>query len=75
MQPLYVKHRPKSWDQVAGNRDLIARLQRLRGFGGRAFWLYGPSGSGKSTIAMLIAREIRELAEYALRQKGYEVPE
>lgn len=58
MPPLYVKHRPETWEQVVGQDKLIAKLRRLRGFGGRAFWLYGPSGCGKSTLAMLIAREI-----------------
>ena len=63
MTPLYERYRPRSWDEVVGQDEALARLENLRkrsGLAGRAFWLSGPSGTGKSTIARLIAQEIAD---------------
>lgn len=59
---LYEKVRPRSFDEVVGQDDVIRRLNviRERGFGGRVFWLSGPSGAGKTTIARIIAAEVAD---------------
>ena len=54
------EYRPNGWDEVAGQDNAVASIQRVlaRGVGGRAFWLTGLSGSGKTTMALLIAGEV-----------------
>ena len=56
------EYRPRTWDQVAGQPKVLARVRALRrrGLGGRAYWLAGPSGTGKTTVARLIAQELAE---------------
>ena len=62
MQPLYEEYRPKTWDEVVGQPDVLKRIStmRKRGLSGRAYWLTGSSGTGKTTIARLIAEEIAD---------------
>lgn len=62
MKQLHEQHRPRTWDDVAGQDKAIKRIHALakRGIGGRAFWLSGQSGTGKTTIARLIAAEIAD---------------
>ena len=56
---LIIKYRPTSWDEVIGNKALIASLVPLLKRGdSHAFLLTGPSGCGKTTIARLCAMEL-----------------
>lgn len=57
---LYEKYRPNSFDKVIGQDKIVKTLQRLDGFGGRAFWIAGASGTGKTTLARIIARTIAD---------------
>src|SRR5262249_36926655 len=54
------QYRPKTWDEVAGQEEVLATINALRrrGLGGRAYVLTGKSGTGKTTIARLIAAEV-----------------
>jgi DNA polymerase-3 subunit gamma/tau len=56
------RYRPQTWDDVAGQDKVVARLRALarRGLGGRAYWLSGQSGTGKTTIARLIGAALAE---------------
>lgn len=51
-------YRPRSWADVVGQDKAVAKLQRLKSYGGRAYWISGQSGTGKTTIARLIAQEV-----------------
>lgn len=63
-EPLWEKHRPRSWEQVVGQDAAIATLNLIRrrsgSLAGRAYWISGSSGTGKTTIARLIAGEIAD---------------
>lgn len=54
------QYRPRTWEDVAGQDEVIATINALRkrGLGGRAFVLTGKSGTGKTTIARLIAADV-----------------
>jgi replication-associated recombination protein RarA len=60
MKALYEQYRPKTWEEVVGQDDLIRKIKVVesRGFTGKAFWIVGKSGSGKSTIAWIVARSV-----------------
>jgi len=62
MPSLFEELRPRTWGDVCGQHEALAKIKTLRprGFGGRAFWISGPSGTGKSTIARLLAAEIAD---------------
>lgn len=60
MQPLSEKYRPRTLDDVVGQDKAVAALRKVRGFGGRAFWVSGPSGTGKTTLARIIAGEVAD---------------
>ena len=57
--PLAERIRPKTLDEVVGQRDLLAEGRPLRKIidGGRIpnMIFYGPSGVGKTTVARIIA--------------------
>jgi putative ATPase len=57
--PLAVRMRPRSLDEVVGQRALLgpgAPLRRLvEGGGVSSLLLYGPPGTGKTTLAMMVA--------------------
>lgn len=57
--PLAARMRPRSLDEVAGQRQLLSEGKPLRrlidGSGAASVILYGPPGTGKTTIASLIA--------------------
>lgn len=57
MSNLYVKYRPKQWDEVLGNTKMIANLRALieQENPPHAYLLSGPSGCGKTTIARIAA--------------------
>ncbi len=52
---LPVKHRPRKWDDVAGQQDTIARLKGIVKTGKvpQALMLVGPTGTGKTTLARM----------------------
>lgn len=57
--PLAARMRPRSLEEVAGQRHLLSEGKPLRrlidGSGAASVILYGPPGTGKTTIASLIA--------------------
>jgi len=57
---LHEQYRPRAWQDVIAQERAIDTINRLRvrGLGGRAFWLSGRSGTGKTTIGRLIAQEV-----------------
>ena len=59
-EPLFERHRPRTYADVAGQDLAIKVLDTLRprGLGGRGYYLSGPSGFGKSSIGYLISAEI-----------------
>lgn len=60
--PLYEKHRPKSFDDMAGNSKAVAQLRRImdNGVGGKSIWIARPSGMGKTTAARILAESIAD---------------
>jgi DNA polymerase-3 subunit gamma/tau len=60
---LATRLRPRTFDEVRGNRSTVAALRKLLD-GAKleeiphAFLFYGPSGTGKTTLARIIAQEI-----------------
>ncbi|WP_342319833.1 replication-associated recombination protein A [Corynebacterium mayonis] len=58
--PLAARMRPRSLEEIAGQRHLLDEGKPLRrlieGSGAASVILYGPPGTGKTTIASLIAR-------------------
>ena len=59
MPALSELHRPRCWEDVAGQDKAVRAIRKVlkRGWGGRAWWITGSSGTGKTTIAKLIASE------------------
>ena len=57
--PLAARMRPRTIDEIAGQRHLLGEGKPLRrlieGSGAASVILYGPPGTGKTTIASLIA--------------------
>jgi replication factor C large subunit len=55
------KHRPKSFEQIKGQDEAVARIKNfIKNFDSakkNAVLLYGPSGVGKTTIAYVAAKE------------------
>lgn len=59
-EPLDIKYRPKTWEEVEGerNKKAIEAIKKLLGQGERRFLIYGSRGCGKTTIARLIAKQV-----------------
>ena len=65
MCPIIIDYRPRTFDEIAGNKHLVAilrqmaeREQRTPGKISKTFLFFGKSGCGKTTLARLFAREI-----------------
>ncbi|WP_018295613.1 replication-associated recombination protein A [Corynebacterium lubricantis] len=60
--PLAARMRPRSLDEMAGQKHLLGEGKPLRrlieGSGDASVILYGPPGTGKTTIASLIAKQM-----------------
>jgi DNA polymerase-3 subunit gamma/tau len=59
-QALYLKWRPRTWDEVVGQEHIIQTLKNAIG-GGRvahAYLFSGPRGTGKTTTARLLAKAV-----------------
>lgn len=63
--PIITDHRPQSFDEVVGNRQLVSillsmteREKKNPGKISRAILLHGKSGCGKTTFARLFAKEV-----------------
>jgi DNA polymerase-3 subunit gamma/tau len=56
MKSYHTKHRPIGFETVKGQRDAVAKLQRVIDKGtSSTFLIYGPSGCGKTTLARICA--------------------
>lgn len=57
-EPLIVKYRPQSWEEVIGHDEVTAALQRAMASDSHphSYLLTGSKGLGKTTIARLIAK-------------------
>jgi DNA polymerase III gamma/tau subunit len=60
MDSIILRHRPKTFEDVFGNREVVQALESALARDGRAhaYLLSGPSGCGKTTLARIIARTI-----------------
>jgi DNA polymerase-3 subunit gamma/tau len=58
--PLALKYRPRTFDEVVGQRHVTETLRNAlrRGRVGAAYLFAGPRGSGKTTTARLLARAV-----------------
>lgn len=55
-KPLHVKYRPKTFDEVLGQKAAVSALRRMAETRkSQAFLLSGPSGCGKTTLARIAA--------------------
>ena len=63
--PIITDHRPQSFDEVIGNKELVSILRSMvegeknaPGKISRAILLHGKSGCGKTTLVRLFAKEV-----------------
>jgi len=58
---IYQKHRPKTFDEVKGNRDVVAALKAMLKTPEtmpHSFLFHGPTGTAKTTLARIVANEL-----------------
>ena len=65
MSPIITDHRPQTFDEVVGNKDLISVLRGMTerekkhpGKISKTLLFFGKSGCGKTTLARLFAKEV-----------------
>jgi len=83
-EPLHLKYRPKTFDEIVGNSSTIQGIKNLlREKNVKTFLLHGQRGCGKTTIARIMANELGakserdiielDLAEVGLKDKAREL--
>jgi DNA polymerase-3 subunit gamma/tau len=68
-QSLYRKHRPRTYDEVAGQDHVTVTLRNAvsRGQVGHAYLFAGPRGTGKTSMARILAKAVNCLSEQESR--------
>ncbi len=69
--PLHTKYRPRSFDEILGNKQVIKSLKSLIKNGKSSphvFLFSGPSGCGKTTLARIIAKELNCSPEFDIQE-------
>lgn len=63
---LYRKYRPKSFDDVVGQKNIVSILQNAIKLNkiSHSYLFYGPRGTGKTSLAKIFANEVNENKEY-----------
>ncbi len=69
--PLHIKYRPRNFDEVVGNKDVVDSLKLILGRTKdkvSSYLFYGPKGCGKTTFAYLLKNHLgvsdMDFAEY-----------
>jgi len=63
---LYLKYRPREFDEMLGNEDVISSLKGMvkdRKSCPQSFLFHGQTGCGKTTIARILAKELKVAPE------------